>query len=132
MGLGSGSSGLRNKTFNYIARGESYVGIGATGKFGEKALKLLGGESQVAFKTSTGMRYIDQLVNGAALESKVGYTTLTKSVVRQITKDVYLINRGKINSSTWHFFRSPVTGKVGASKPLLEALKTAGIKIVIH
>ena len=132
IGLGSGSSGLRNKTFNYVARGESYAAIGATGKIGERALKLLGGTSQKGFSTTTGWRFIDQFVKGAAFESKVGYTTLTKSIARQITKDVELINRGRINSSTWHFFKSPVTGKIGASKPLLEALKTAGIKTVIH
>jgi RHS repeat-associated protein len=132
IGLGSGSSSLRNKTFDYLARGESYATIGSTGKFGERILKILGGESQVGFETSTGWRYIDQLVNGVAHESKVGYKTLTKSIVRQIAKDVELITNKSIKSSTWHFFKSPITGKIGASKPLLEALKKSGIKVIMH
>jgi hypothetical protein len=105
--------------------------IGSTGKIGEKALKKLGGESQKHFKTSTGSRYVDQLVDGVAHESKVGYTTLTKAVQRQIAKDVELISSGQVNSATWNFFRSPVTGKAGASQPLLNALKEAGISTQI-
>ena len=106
--------------------------IGATGKVGEDALKLLGGESQVFFKTTTGPRYVDQLVNGVANESKVGYTSLTTDVSRQIVKDVELVNTGQVNSVTWHFFTSPVTGKGGPSGPLFDALQKAGINVNIH
>ena len=67
---------------------------GTTGKVGEDTLKLLGSESQVSFKTTTGSRYVDQLVNGVANDSKVGYTTLTTDVSRQIAKDVELVNTG--------------------------------------
>ena len=106
--------------------------IGATGKVGEDALKLLGGESQAYFPTSQGARYVDQLVNGAANESKVGYTSLTSGVSRQISKDVELINTQQITGSTWHFFESPVTGLRGPSQPLLNALQQNGINVVIH
>jgi RHS repeat-associated protein len=107
-------------------------GIGATGKIGEAALKQLGGESQVFFRTSRGGRYVDQLVNGVAHESKVGYSSLTKGVARQIAKDAELISTGQIRGAVWNFFRSPVTGQVGPSAPLASALQRAGIKVVIH
>lgn len=129
LGLGTGSVGLRARSFNVMARGK---GIGATGKIGERLLKLLGGESQAGIRTSDGMRFIDQLVGRATHESKVGYISLIKSVSRQIAKDAELIAKGRIDSSTWHFFRSPITGRVGARKPLLQALKDAGIKYTIH
>lgn len=107
-------------------------GIGATGKIGEDALKALGGESQVYFRTTQGGRYVDQLVNGIANESKVGYQSLTPTISRQIGKDVELINSGQINGSTWHFFQSPVTGVGGPSQPLLNTLQQNGINVIIH
>ena len=33
-----------------------------------------------------------------------------------------------VKKVVWNFFESPVTGKAGASKPLLESLKKAGIE----
>lgn len=107
-------------------------GIGATGKIGENALKALGGESQVYFRTGQGGRYVDQLVNGIANESKVGYTSLTSDIRLQISKDVELMNTGQINGSTWHFFQSPVTGMGGPSGPLSEFLEQSGIGVVRH
>lgn len=106
--------------------------IGATGKVGERALKALGGESQVYFKTTQGGRYIDQLVNGVANESKVGYTTLTADISRQIQKDVELMQTKQIQGATWNFFVSPVTGAGGPSQPLLQMLQQNGINVIIH
>ena len=106
--------------------------IGSTGKVGEDALKLLGGESQVYMKTSEGGRFIDQWVGGVANKSKVGYTSLTKDITTQIAKDAELISKGKVEGAVWHFFQSPVTGKGGASQPLLDELAKNGIKAVIH
>jgi hypothetical protein len=40
-------------------------------------------------------------------------------------------NEGKVEKVVWTFFESPQTGKVGASKPLQEALENAGIKTQI-
>lgn len=57
--------------------------------------KHWGGESQVYFRTSQGGRYVDQLVNGIANESKVGYTTLTPDIHLQIAKDVELMQSAK-------------------------------------
>jgi len=97
-------------------------------------LKQLGGESQQYFKT-TGIprgRFVDQLVDGIANESKVGYTSLTKSIQTQILKDVELISKGKIDGAVWHFYKSPITGQVGASQPLLNELSKYGIPYIIH
>jgi len=106
--------------------------IGATGKIGEAALKNLGGESQAFFRTSQGTRYVDQLINGIANESKVGYQTLNATTRSQIAKDVELIQSGQIQGAAWHFFRSPVTGLGGPSGPLSDALRQAGIDVIIH
>jgi hypothetical protein len=87
------------------------------------------------FPTNVGKggRYIDQFVNGIANESKVGYTTLTKDIQMQIAKDAELLgdDLSGVTEVVWNFFRSPETGKVGASKPLLDALREAGIKTKI-
>ena len=112
----------------YATRGA----IGSTGRVGEQALKALGGESQVFFRTSQGGRFVDQLVKGIAHESKVGYTTLTKDAARQIAKDVELIGGRDIQGSVWHFFQSPATGVGGPSGPLRQALENAGIGVVLH
>jgi RHS repeat-associated protein len=106
--------------------------IGATGQIGEAALRQLGGESQVFFRTSQGARYVDQLVNGVANESKVGYQTLTQNLATQISKDAELIQSGQIQGAAWHFFTSPLTGLGGPSGPLAQALRQAGIQIIIH
>jgi len=105
--------------------------IGSTGAVGENYLKRFGGSSQESFHTTQGLRYVDQLADGVAYESKVGYTSHTKFIKRQIAKDVELINTGQVNSVKWIFFESPVTGKAGASAPLLNALKAAGIETQI-
>ena len=115
-----------------VLRGGAAWRIGSTGAIGENALRALGGESQVFFRTSSGARYIDQLVNGIAHESKVGYQTLTRAARRQIAKDVELMQTRQIQGSTWHFFPSPVTGFGGASGPLMNALDQAGINVVVH
>lgn len=111
--------------------------IGSTGKVGEDYLKTLGGTPQKYFGkeffsdlNSKGGRFVDQLVNGVAHESKVGYTTLTKDIREQIAKDAALLNNPEsgIKKVVWNFFRSPETGKVGASKSLLKELEKAGIE----
>jgi RHS repeat-associated protein len=106
--------------------------IGWTGKIGEEFLKKFGGVSQKYFATSFGGRYIDQFVNGIAYESKVGYTVLTKDIQMQISKDLEIMaTNPEVKRVIWTFFESPVTRKAGASKPLQEALKKAGIETQI-
>ncbi len=110
-----------------------------TGAEGEAYLAEMfpGGQSQVKFETGIGkgaqrFRYVDQLADGLANESKVGYTKLGDFQAKQIAKDAWLINNGKVDGVTWHFFRSAETGQIGASPELLQALEQNGIKYVIH
>ena len=110
----------------------SYSKIGSTGVIGENYLKMLGGTSQIYYKTPTGGRYVDQLVGTIANESKVGYTTLTSSIQKQINKDAYLLKSKQVTEVRWNFFESPSGYTRGPSQPLREALNKAGIKIVEH
>jgi hypothetical protein len=107
-------------------------GIGWTGRIGANALKQLGGVSNKFFRTSRGTRFVDQFVNNVAHESKVGYTSLTKPIENQIAKDAELVASGKVDAAIWHFYRSPVTGRIGATKQLKEALRASGIDYYIE
>ena len=126
--LGTGSEA---EAGGAVANG-AFKAIGSTGKVGETALQELGGESQVYFSTNLGGRYVDQLVDGVANESKVGYQSLTAGNELQIMKDVDLIQSGQVNGATWHFFTSPVTGLGGPSAPLASSLEQNGITVVVH
>jgi hypothetical protein len=110
--------------------------IGEIGAVGEQELKKLGGTSQVRFKVKGLLRKVDQLVEGIMLgtahESKVGEMGLDSTTKPQIAKDVALRAYGFISDSVWHFFRSPVTGKIGPDAELLQALESFGIKVKIH
>jgi RHS repeat-associated protein len=108
-------------------------GIGATGQVGEQYLEQLGGVPQQYLDTDYGARFVDQLVNGMANESKVGYQTLTDSNRMQIFKDVWLMaNDPRVDNVTWHFFLSPVTGQGGPSQQLQDQLLFHGIGIQYH
>ncbi|NRQ55671.1 hypothetical protein, partial [Brevibacillus sp. HD1.4A] len=105
-----------------------------SGRAGELYLaKLVGGNAKpVYFKTSLGARYVDVLKDGIAYESKVGYKTLTAFNKKQVLKDVELLKKGTVDSVEWHFFKSEITGKSGASQQLLDFLTQNGIKYTIH
>ena len=107
--------------------------IGATGKFGEDALKLLGGSPNEFFRTPFGARFVDRFAGGIINESKVGYVPLTSFIRRQVQKDAWLIqNSGRVDGGAWHFYQSPVTGRGGPSAPLRAALGKAGIDVIEH
>jgi hypothetical protein len=100
------------------------------GDWGEARLRnLLGGKGtkpKSPFNTSLGKRYVDRLVDDVAYESKAGKDVqLTSSIRDQIAKDVELIKSGAIERAEWHFWR-------GADNSVLDALKDAGIKAVVH
>lgn len=104
-----------------------------SGKAAEEFLaKTYGGIQQVFKNTSLGGRFIDNLVDGVAREAKVGRTSLTKRVQKQIAKDLELMNTpgSGVTSVEWHFFQGK-TG-IGPTKQLLKALEEAGITVVIH
>lgn len=75
--------------------------------------------------TQAGAVHLTQ--DGLAIESKVGYTSLSKTVQLQIAKDQMLIDNGDVSAAQWIFSRSAVTGRVGPSGPLAEALDKASI-----
>ncbi|MGB8454362.1 MAG: hypothetical protein WCD89_18780 [Anaerocolumna sp.] len=115
----------------------SNIPIYQRGESGEQALeKLYGGKSQVYFRTYVngikGGRYVDQYADGIAHEAKVGYTCLSSRVKIQILKDAWLLENNRVDEVIWHFFKSDITGKVGASPSLLEFLETNGIEYIIH
>jgi RHS repeat-associated protein len=125
--------------------GDQYTSIGSTGKFGEAELQAelnaTEGESQV-YTPVNGFSYgrrldflqTDQEGLGVANEAKTGYQSLTSTIQTQIAKDQALLNdpESGIDSYTWHFYRSPVTGLVGGSQQLYNALDEAGIGYKIH
>jgi RHS repeat-associated protein len=105
----------------------------AAGQVGERFLAdTYGGGQQVSRMTSVGRRFIDNLSNGVAQESKVGRTGLTARVVTQINKDRELLDTpgNGIDSVEWHFF--PSSTGVGPTPQLQEALLAQGIDIVRH
>ncbi len=100
---------------------------------------LKGTDKQVSISTSgcvkvcnPQLRIIDVYVDGTAHESKVGYTTLTESIRRQIDSDAYLIKTGQVDEAHWHFMASDTNGRLGASPPLLDYLDEVGIRYTIH
>lgn len=50
----------------------------------------------------------------------------------QVLKDAYLIQNKDVTKVFWHFFKSDITGKVGASQPLKDFLTLHGIEYIIH
>jgi hypothetical protein len=92
------------------------------------AAQYPGAETEVNFDTDLGVRGVDVLTpQGEAIESKVGYTSLTQSVQSQIAKDQWLAENGEVNGVQREFSPSGVTGRVGPSGPLAAALDKAGI-----
>ena len=111
--------------------------IGANGLRGEAFQRYLSGGRKESFDTDLGWRYVDSRVASVTRpamrqEVKVGRTSLTALVRSQIAKDRLIMATEPGSRVQWHFWRSDVTGKVGPTLPLENALKSAGIQIVIH
>jgi filamentous hemagglutinin len=102
------------------------------GAIGEKELAQLGGEPQVQLRTTLGLRVVDRVVGFDAHEAKVGEVMLTTKVKSQILKDAELLREGHFQTYTWHFYRSPVTGKIGPNPDVAAALTRVGIRIELH
>lgn len=109
------------------------IPINQRGDTGEQELSnLYGGVSQVYFPTELGGRFIDQFADDIAHESKVGFTCLSKRVQIQVMKDAWLLGTYKVDRVVWHFFRSEITGKIGATQNLMDLLTRYGIEYIIH
>lgn len=81
------------------------------------------------FTTGVGARRLDVLTQtGIGIESKVGRTSLTAVTRSQIAKDSWLLqNSDDITGIQSVFSRSGVTGQIGPTGPLADALSKAGI-----
>ncbi|MDD4295468.1 MAG: cellulose binding domain-containing protein [Ruminiclostridium sp.] len=115
----------------------SNIPIYQRGITGEEALKIAHpGESQKYFTTYVNGvkegRFIDQYSVGVAYEAKVGYTCLSTRIRAQIIKDAWLLNNKFVKGVVWEFYRSDITGRVGATKPLLEFLTNNKIEYIIY
>ena len=139
VAIGGVTGGLSSAAFYGAGKGIERLKDGLrpksymTGHDGELALaKMYKGDSQIEFNTSRGRRVVDQLSKGIAHESKVGYQSLSQGIRKQVLKDAELVANHEIAGAHWHFFRSGVTGKVGATPQLLDFLTKNGIKYTIH
>jgi hypothetical protein len=102
------------------------------GDMGERLLREeVRGEPQAFFRTSRGAWFVDQFADGIAHESKVGYQTATAGLKRQALKDAELVETREIEGAAWHFYRSPLTGRIGPSAPLQLFLENHGIEVII-
>lgn len=81
-----------------------------------------------SFSTTAGVRRLDVLTQGGlGIESKVGRTSLTTATRSQIAKDSLLLGKRDVTGIEWVFSRSGVTGQMGPTGPLADALGKAGI-----
>jgi RHS repeat-associated protein len=93
----------------------------------------VGGKQEVCFRTSHGTRRVDVLTdNNEAYESKVGRTSATEFIKKEVQKDVYLRVQQMVKNVTWVFFQSKQTGKGGPTKPLRQLLQKENIQIDVR
>ena len=77
-------------------------------------------------RVTGGLRRIDVLKQGRpqiGIESKVGRTSLTARVRQELARDIKLLRSGQVDEIVWEFTKSPVTGQVGPTGPLMQKLK---------
>lgn len=65
-------------------------------------------------------------------EVKTGRISYVRAIRQEVANDRDLLSSGHYSSMTWHFYRSPFTGKIGATPGLAKKLLAAGIGIVVH
>lgn len=120
-------------TTRFVIAAEAEGGILANQAAGNAARDAIaaanpGSLTEQTFQTMLGARRLDVLTQeGIGIESKVGYTSLTRSIQAQIAKDQALLDSGDLSGVQWIFSRSGVTGRAGPSGPLGAALDKAGI-----
>jgi hypothetical protein len=99
------------------------------GKWGEVRLKTFlgwrGYKPKHAFKTSTGKRFIDWVLDGVAHEAKAGRNVKPGDIRRQAEKDAELVARNVFTAAHWHFFQ-------GAHPDTLDLLTSLGIRYTVH
>jgi RHS repeat-associated protein len=98
------------------------------GNAGEEYVqKIYGGTWEVFENTTLGGRRWDVVSGSVAVESKVGYTGLTKRVFDELNKDFELLLKGggksEVSQVLWHFTTSGRSGKGGISNPLRKRIE---------
>lgn len=78
------------------------------------------------------VRILDEVVDGIAHETKVGFVPWSTPVARQIRCDAWAVRTGQVRGAHWHFLTSSYTGTVGADPRVLDLLDEAGIPYTIH
>ncbi len=130
------AKGVTQEEFNKLVKealreataGKAFTG----GKAGEEILeKVFGGIPQKQYKTALTYRYVDLFSDEVIRESKVGYKAMTEALRKQALKDSLVVVEKGLKAE-WHFFRSDITGMIGADKRLLDLLDDLGIKYFIH
>ena len=136
-GLSSSAFKLAGEEVNLETAASRLAANQQAGKAAEELLHLkYGGVEQVTKTVNLNgqpvRRVIDILVDDVAMESKVGRVSRTSDIETQIAKDVELMKNQNTGVKTveWHFSKSNVTGKIGPTPSIEEALRNAGIKIV--
>ncbi|MGG4236970.1 hypothetical protein ABEW02_08790 [Bacillus safensis] len=124
---------LPARGFKTGAEGEKYLNAHVNGN-GHKTFKNVKVYDKKKKKYVFEKRIIDAYVSkkGVAHESKVGYTSLSNFVRKQIDKDARLRSEGRVKGVKWHFFKSAKTGKIGITKNLKEYLEKKKIPYQIH
>jgi RHS repeat-associated protein len=125
---GRAGSALSNAATRTLAANQRTARIAE----GRIASSYPGAQSQVTLQAASGSRRIDVLTpRGHAIESKVGRTSLTSDVKRQIQRDRELLRdpASPVRSLEWRFATSPRTGRIGPTAPLAARLRRGGIRI---
>lgn len=126
-------SKLPAKGFKSGAAGEKFLND-YVGGVGHKVYKNVRVYDHKKGKWVKEKRIVDAYVpkTRVAHESKVGYTSLSNFVRKQIDKDAALRKAGQVDGVKWHFFKSAKTGKIGATKNLREYLKKKKVPYQYH
>ena len=130
LNLFSSSRGTKFSSSSKVSNAAKATQVGIIGEL--RLDELVGGKPNVKFDTTLGRRFVDQLSDQIAYESKVGYVAYSSKTILQIRKDAELIQGGSVKRATWYFFRSPNTGKIGADQRILDLLTNNNIKYIIY
>ncbi|PAC82313.1 hypothetical protein CHI05_07290 [Bacillus sp. 7788] len=126
-------SKLPAKGFKSGAAGEKFLNS-YVGGFGHRTYHNIRVFDHKKGKWVKEKRIVDAYVPSvnAVHESKVGYTSLSNFVRKQVDKDAALRSAGLVRGVKWHFFKSEKTGKIGATKNLRDYLKQKKIPYQYH
>ncbi|MGN8552570.1 UNVERIFIED_CONTAM: hypothetical protein OHV15_08300 [Microbacterium sp. SLM126] len=123
------------RTFNWAKLGGSQIFTNrAVGLHQQVLVRMALGGSKGTRDTAKGKRFIDAIVGRTAIEVKAGRVYSTPFTRAQVLKDELVDKspRDSINAAEWHFYASPVTGKVGPSGEFRKSLTGNGITICIE